>query len=66
LSIKKGDCSGKVQALGGTVRKVKKLKIMSRERTKQLKVMVRGLRSKKRGLLWPHYESKIHVSQYSK
>jgi len=39
--------SGKVHALGGTVRGVKKLKIMSKEKTKRLKVMIKGLKKEK-------------------
>jgi len=39
--------NGKVHAHGGTVRRVRKLNIMSKESTKRLKVMIKGLTNKK-------------------
>jgi len=53
---------GKVHAHGGTVRRVRKLNIMSKESTKRLKVMIKGLKNKRGAYIRPHYENNNNVS----
>jgi len=52
---------GKVHALGGTVRKVRKLKIMSKEKTKRLKILIKDLKNNKGAYNRPHYERTNNV-----
>jgi len=62
MSMHLGLNAGKVHAHGGTVRRVKKLNIMSKESTKRLKVMIKGLKNKSGAYIRPHYENKNNVS----
>jgi uncharacterized protein YajQ (UPF0234 family) len=52
---------GKVHAHGGTVRKVRKLKIMSKEKTKRLRKLIKDLKNNKGAYNRPHYENKNNV-----
>jgi GH24 family phage-related lysozyme (muramidase) len=49
--------TGKVHAHGRTVKKVIKLKIMSKEKAKRLKIMIKDLKNNKGAYNRPHYEN---------
>lgn len=53
--------NGKVQTHGSTVRRVRKLKIMSKEKTKRLKILIKDLKNNNGAYNRPHYENNNNV-----